>query len=238
LLIFSVFIFLALSYTKAVDVALAVSWTIPLILLTLVFLHMNNLAGAHLVRMTNTALSFCLQAFFYILFARAAQQDERRGVFFFACYLTGISLGTAGGALLYTRFSGFLDKDGILLFLTALVTITVSLTMILARKAESFATSGIFYRLHEGQPVKTDIQIDSMIGETQRVWGHRLAADHGLSHREEEVLSYLLMGRNRPYIRDALFISINTVNTHTKSIYTKLNVHSQQELIDLMHRLP
>ena len=40
-------------------------------------------------------------------------------------------------------------------------------------------------------------------------------------------------GRNRPYIRDELFISLNTVNAHARSIYAKCNVHSQQELLDL-----
>ena len=34
-------------------------------------------------------------------------------------------------------------------------------------------------------------------------------------------------------LQDALTLSYNTVKTHVKRIYKKLDVHSQQELIDL-----
>ena len=60
-----------------------------------------------------------------------------------------------------------------------------------------------------------------------------LAERYYLSKRECEVLALLLEGRNRPYIRDELFISLNTVNAHVRSIYAKCNIHSQQELLDL-----
>ena len=60
-----------------------------------------------------------------------------------------------------------------------------------------------------------------------------MAERYRLSPREEEILYYLLSGRNRPYIRDALFISLNTVNTHIRNIFAKVDVHSQQELLDV-----
>lgn len=43
----------------------------------------------------------------------------------------------------------------------------------------------------------------------------------------------LAQGRSRPYIRDALILSKNTVATHIRHIYEKMGIHSQQELIDL-----
>ena len=61
----------------------------------------------------------------------------------------------------------------------------------------------------------------------------RIAAEGGLSARETEVLGYLARGRSQPYIRDALVLSKNTVASHVKHIYQKLNVHSRQELLDL-----
>lgn len=60
-----------------------------------------------------------------------------------------------------------------------------------------------------------------------------MAERYRLSPREEEILYYLLSGRNRPYIRDALFISLNTVNTHIRNVFAKVDVHSQQELLDV-----
>lgn len=61
-----------------------------------------------------------------------------------------------------------------------------------------------------------------------------LAAECGLSPRETEVLTYLAHGRSQPYIRETLVLSKNTVATHVKHIYQKLDIHSRQELIDLV----
>ena len=61
-----------------------------------------------------------------------------------------------------------------------------------------------------------------------------LARDHKLTPRETEVFGLLAHGRSIPYVRDALFISRDTAATHAKHIYSKLDVHSRQELIDLV----
>lgn len=55
-----------------------------------------------------------------------------------------------------------------------------------------------------------------------------------LTPRETEVFSLLARGRSIPYIRDELVISRETAATHAKHIYAKLDVHSRQELIDLV----
>lgn len=60
-----------------------------------------------------------------------------------------------------------------------------------------------------------------------------LAEARGLSGREREILGYLARGRSQPYIREELVLSKNTVATHVKHIYQKLDVHSRQELLDL-----
>ena len=54
----------------------------------------------------------------------------------------------------------------------------------------------------------------------------------GLTPREQEVLLYLAKGRNAEHIQGQLGISMNTVRKHISHIYEKLQVHSQQELID------
>ena len=55
----------------------------------------------------------------------------------------------------------------------------------------------------------------------------------GLTERETEVCALLLGGRSRPFIRDELGISLNTVHAHARNILSKCGVHSQRELIDL-----
>ncbi len=56
----------------------------------------------------------------------------------------------------------------------------------------------------------------------------------GLTERQEEVLYLLAKGRNTAYIQEELVISPHTVKAHTYAIYKKLDLHSQQELIDLV----
>lgn len=63
---------------------------------------------------------------------------------------------------------------------------------------------------------------------------NRIANRSGLSPRQREVFMLLVHGRNRKYIQDSLVISRGTADTHIYNIYRKLNVHSRQELIDLV----
>lgn len=60
-----------------------------------------------------------------------------------------------------------------------------------------------------------------------------LSDELGLTAREREVFVLLAHGRNGRYIMDHLIISRNTAKSHIKHIYSKLGVHSHQELIDL-----
>lgn len=64
----------------------------------------------------------------------------------------------------------------------------------------------------------------------------RLSDEFGLTAREREVFVLLAHGRNGRYIMDHLVISRNTAKSHIKHIYSKLGVHSHQELIDLATR--
>lgn len=61
-----------------------------------------------------------------------------------------------------------------------------------------------------------------------------LGQARGLSKRETEILELLCKGRSRPYIAETLYLSENTVRTHSKHIYQKLDVHTRQELLDLV----
>jgi len=57
-----------------------------------------------------------------------------------------------------------------------------------------------------------------------------------LSKREKEIISLLAQGQNNSRIGDQLYISVNTVHTHRKNIYKKLNVNSVQELVSVAYR--
>lgn len=60
-----------------------------------------------------------------------------------------------------------------------------------------------------------------------------LRAKHGLTAREIDVALLIARGRSKTFIADELFISENTVRTHSKNVYAKLGIHSREELISL-----
>lgn len=62
----------------------------------------------------------------------------------------------------------------------------------------------------------------------------RLAAAHGLTPRETEVLQVLARGYDVARVQDELGISEGTALTHKRHIYQKLDVHTRAELLDLV----
>lgn len=63
-----------------------------------------------------------------------------------------------------------------------------------------------------------------------------IAQKYALSSRQQEVLVILAQGRNAQYIADHLCITVATAKTHIYNIYTKLGIHTQQELLDMVER--
>lgn len=61
-----------------------------------------------------------------------------------------------------------------------------------------------------------------------------LALDAGLTSREMEIALCLAEGKKRKQIADELCVSDQTVKTHVSHIYTKLGIHSKEELIELV----
>ena len=59
----------------------------------------------------------------------------------------------------------------------------------------------------------------------------QLATQYGLTRREGGTLRLFLTGQRVESIAQALSISLSTVRTHLASIFRKLGVHSQAELI-------
>ena len=54
--------------------------------------------------------------------------------------------------------------------------------------------------------------------------------ESNLTEREKEILQLLIKGLSYKEIAAAIFISVETLNSHIKNIYRKLNVHSRNEL--------
>jgi DNA-binding NarL/FixJ family response regulator len=54
---------------------------------------------------------------------------------------------------------------------------------------------------------------------------------YNLTEREREVLKYLVDGMSYKLVAEKCFVSLDTVGTHVKNIYKKLQVHSKSEAV-------
>lgn len=64
----------------------------------------------------------------------------------------------------------------------------------------------------------------------------QLCEIHGLTARETEILGLLAQRKSRIEIEQQLFLSQNTIKTHTRHLYAKLGVHSKDEVYRLFIR--
>ena len=64
-----------------------------------------------------------------------------------------------------------------------------------------------------------------------------LAEQYGLSKRETEVLQKMSEGLSNQEIADALFVSLNTIKTHTANIFVKLDVKRRTQAIQKAREL-
>ena len=95
----------------------------------------------------------------------------------------------------------------------------------------SSSAPGSVARSGSAVPLSAGEELASIFEKT----AEELQLRYGLTEREKQIAALLLSGRSRPFIRDELVISLNTVHAHARNIYSKCGVHSQQEFMDFVH---
>lgn len=147
-----------------------------------------------------------------------------------AVFFAGVGIGT----LLFSAAS-WLEGAG--------VPQIMYISFVVAVVACGFLQVKVNYQIYPFEPI-----IDEGIDEEVRLQieeegKHRMAyrqkveavcEKYRLSPREREVMRILLKGRDAKYIMDTFYISQSTAKTHIYNIYRKLDVHSRQELMDLV----
>ena len=58
-----------------------------------------------------------------------------------------------------------------------------------------------------------------------------------LSKKEQRVLHCLAQGMSNQKIAEALFVSPNTIKTHTRNIYSKLGVNNRVQAVERLRKL-
>lgn len=141
----------------------------------------------------------------------------------FASGWIAYSLPLAVGEVAGTLIAALPDSALFTAVLAYLVTVTVVLTL----SDGAFSQRRIFADLGGVSPAPSAFA--SLDARCEQV-----GAEQGLTGREIEVLQMIAKGRSKSYIAETLFISENTVRSHSKHLYQKLGVHSKQEVLDLL----
>lgn len=115
-------------------------------------------------------------------------------------------------------------ETGVALLCTAVVLVFFVVTLLVFNDPRS----ALRQWLTAGEPAEVTDEIPEACAA--------IAARFSLSPREREVLSLLARGRTAAYIGRSLGIAPDTAKTHMRSIYRKMDIHSQQDLIELIER--
>ena len=200
-------------------------------------------------------VSFCLltigsQSFYAFMLSVLACLGARNpsGAIIFAA--TGSALSSCGSALgsalheLAAPLDAVVPGDALVL-LTACIALVIIAYVLVGLRGFSFTR--FFQEIAPAREPKlaatteaananaADEDADADAGDAPGLLA-MLAHDYDLTAREQEIAAMLARGRNGAYIQERLVISRNTVKTHTRHIYAKLGIHSQQELIDLFEQ--
>ena len=144
------------------------------------------------------------------------------------------SLGTEVGALSghVQNYLAMANPGAGILFMTGITLAFALYNFLMARRFSFDATVAEVQPVHEVMEVD---ERDERLPDIDRAC-ERLVAERGLTARESQVLALLARGRNAAYIQEDLTLSRNTVKSYVARVYGKLDVHSHQELIDLVER--
>lgn len=176
--------------------------------------------------------SSLLTLVFYLVFSEIGRRNRFGAVPLFAFGYAVIRFGFAGGALL-----GSLMNENE----STAVAVSVAMAFIFAAYGILLLGKVSFRDLIDNVRAIPEPSPDALPASAplERDLAERcegVIADFGLTPRESEILTLLAQGRSIAVIQDGLVVSRNTVKTHVKNIYAKLDVHSQQELIDVVRR--
>lgn len=189
----------------------------------------------------------------WVLFVDASRRRNENALYIFglgvAFMFCGMALGNAASHILDTLVAGGNVQANVVAMAAILCLVIVALlvlpegTVAQLSRREGHAERGEEPTAENNDLAESEAK-DSAAGDGQadgaatadRIERHcaAVARDFGLTPRESEVIVLLAYGRTLAIIARDLHIAQGTARTHIENIYRKLDVHKQQELIDLV----
>lgn len=172
----------------------------------------------------------CVSTVFTLVFMAAAARNPMASLSVCGWANAMASLGSIGGANIGAIVGAQQGNEGAFLVSAAVAVLLLAYVFF---GLQGFSFSMTIEGIEPVQPLQTPPHVNpARIEETCSEIGR----SHGLTPREIDVLALLARGRNNQFVQDELVLTRNTVKTYIKRIYAKLDVHSQQQLIDMVEQ--
>lgn len=175
---------------------------------------------------------FC---FIWIAFTSEAYERKLPAFFLLGLAVGASQLSIAGGRALALTDLGALASSQFGITLTALIWLLgVAVTLMFVSYLWLFTKSkGSGYVDAPDETTEPAASIASLNAAALEL----LRDTYDLSAREFQVVGEFSSGRSARYIADYLMLSEHTVKTHLRRAYAKLDIHSRQELLNLIDRM-
>ena len=171
-----------------------------------------------------------MNVFVWIICVGFARKDRSKGLLAVVALRGAITLSSLISKISWPVISSVEALPLILLFGLIVVTVTI-----LPHASYSRASWEKAQRKEKGTSITEECAlVDRPTSAQEDALMLKLSQRFALTDRERDVFLLLARGRNASYIKDVLQVSRNTVNSHISHIYRKLNIHSHQELIDIV----
>lgn len=232
--VFAVFLFLlVLNNESRLQVSSLTQYAIPLLLIAPALVVLSGQQPALTVFSFMLVCSTIVFADFlnWILFCELAHEEPGHrtvivGLGRFFIY-SGMLGGCLVGRMVMHRFiPGQAEQAWVQVLGVAVIVLTA--LMVFVNAVEQYRVDELFREFSKQAPSKTDLNEHALA---------RIRKTFGLTPRECEVLVLLYEGKTAPQIQTKLVISLNTVNSHAKRIYKKLDVHTRVELFNKLEQL-
>ena len=100
-----------------------------------------------------------------------------------------------------------------------------------------FTGLGIWLALKLARPKQTTVIVEKEVPVRSGIVDQKELARLGLSPRELEVLHLMAEGLSNQEIASRLFVSLNTIKTHSSKIFEKMDVRRRTQAIDKAKKL-
>lgn len=165
----------------------------------------------------------------WCMIANAVHDTKLPAALLFSCSLVCTNGAQLAGTLVGLANADTLGQGGVALTAIALVAVYL-IAMVSMFLFKDKSLRGI------DEPAAVEPPSSGQRGDALQERCATLAQSHGFTPRESEILVHLGQGRTARAISEKLVVSENTVKYHIKSIYQKLDVHSRDEVVDLIER--